>query len=310
MDIAVVGIGGVGGYYGGKLARHYAGSSDIKIIFIARGEHLEKIRGKGLRVRSAVETFTARPHLATDRPNELGPFDLVLFCVKAYDLEESAAMLQANVTGRTVIITLLNGVDNAERLGKIFPQASVLNGCVYISAFIEAPGLVRQASGSCKLFFGTEKENHAGYKAIEKIFTDAGIDAKYSADIRTAVWEKYIFVSPLASATTYLKKTSGQLLEDELSKSYLTGLMREVELVARAQGVQFPDNVCEIALEKVSSFSCDTKTSLQLDFEKAKEKTELGTFTGYIVRYARENGIPVPYHQEVYDSLSAEQQRR
>jgi 2-dehydropantoate 2-reductase len=310
MDIAVVGIGGVGGYYGGKLARHYAGSSDIKIIFIARGQHLEKIRERGLRVRSAAETFTARPHLATDQPGELRPFDLVLFCVKAYDLEESSVLLRENVTGRTVIITLLNGVDNAERLGNIFPQASVLNGCVYISAFIEAPGLVRQASGSCKLFFGTEKEGHAGYKTIEKIFTDAGIDAEYSADISTVVWEKYLFVSPLASATTYLKKTSGQLLEDDLSKSYLTGLMREVEHVARAQGVRFPDDVCDVALEKVASFAYETKTSLQMDFEKAKEKNELGSFTGYIVRYARENGIPVPYHQEAYDSLSAEQQRR
>jgi 2-dehydropantoate 2-reductase len=310
MDIAVVGIGGVGGYYGGMLARHYAGSSAVRIIFIARGEHLEKIQEKGLRVRSAVETFTARPHLATDQPGELGPFDLVLFCVKTYDLEESAATLQENVTGRTVIITLLNGVDNAERLGRVFPQATVLNGCVYISSFIEEPGLVRQASGSCKLFFGADKGDRAGYIPVEKIFTDAGIDAEYSADIRTAVWEKYIFVSPLASATTYLKKTSGQIVEDEPSRSCLTGLVREVELVARAQGVQLPDNEYDIALEKVSSFPYETRTSLQMDFEKAKEKTELETFTGYIVRYARENGIPVPYHQEVYDSLLAEQQRR
>ena len=309
MDIAVVGIGGVGGYYGGMLARHYAGNPAVRIIFIARGEHLEKIRENGLRVRSAAETFTARPHLATDEPGELGPFDLVLFCVKTYDLEESAATLRENVTGRTVIITVLNGVDNAERLGRNFPQATVLNGCVYISSFIETPGLVRQASGSCKLIFGAEKGGRAGYKTVEKIFTDAGIDAEYSTDIRTAVWEKYIFVSPLASATTFLKKTSGQLLEDGLGKSYLSGLMREVEHVARAQGIRFPDNVCEVALERVASFAYGTKTSLQMDFEKAKKKTELDTFTGYIVRYARENGIPVPYHQEVYDSLLAEQER-
>jgi len=303
MNIAALGIGGVGGYYGGKLARHYAGSPDIRIVFIARGEHLKKIQEEGLQVRSVVETFTARPHRATDQPAALGPFDLVLFCVKTYDLEESAAMLEKNVSDQTVIITLLNGVDNAERLGNIFPQASVLNGCVYISAFIEKPGLVRQVGGTCKLFFGTEKGDHAEYKSIEKIFTDAGIDAKYSADIRTVVWEKYIFVSPLASATTYLEKTFGELIEEEVSKSFLSGLVREVELVARSQGVQLPDDVRNVALEKVSLFPHGTKTSLQMDFEKGKKKTELDTFTGYIVRYAEKHGIPTPYHQEVYDSL-------
>jgi 2-dehydropantoate 2-reductase len=304
MDIAIVGVGGVGGYYGGKLALRYAGKPDTRIIFIARGEHLRTIQKKGIEVHAVSETFTAKPHLATDQPGALGPFDLVLFCVKAYDLEESAAKLQKNVNDQTVIITLLNGVNNAERLGNIFPQAKILNGCVYISAFIEAPGLIRQTGGPCKLFFGTEEGDHATYKSIEKIFTDAGIDAEYREDIRTVVWEKYLFVSPLASATNYLGKKFGEIMEDEMSKSFLGGLVREVELVARAQGIQLPGNVPEVALEKVSSFPHGTKTSLQMDFEKGKMKTELDTFTGYIVQYGEKHGIPVPYHREAYESLS------
>ena len=304
MEIAVMGVGGVGGYYGGKLAIHYGGDPDIRVIFIARGEHLRRIQEKGLEVRAVSETFTARPHLATDQPAALGPFDLVLFCVKAYDLEESGAKLQKNVSDQTVIITLLNGVNNAERLRNIFPQANILNGCVYISAFIEEPGLIRQAGGSCKLLFGAEKGNHDRYRHIERIFCEAGIDAEYREDIRIVVWEKYLFVSPLASATTYLEKTFGEIMEDEVSKSYLRGLMREVEVVARSQGIQLPEKVSDVALEKVSLFPHGTRTSLQMDFEKEKKKTELDTFTGYVVQYGEKHGIPVPYHREVYESLS------
>jgi len=303
MDVAIVGVGGVGGYYGGKLALRYAGKPDTRIIFIARGEHLLKIQEKGLQVGAVSETFTTRPHLATDQPAALGSFDLVLFCVKAYDLEESAAKLQENVNDQTVIITLLNGVDNAERLRNSFPQAKILNGCVYISAFIEAPGMIRQAGGSCKLFFGAEEGDHSRYGGLEKIFTDAGIDVEYRKDIRMVVWEKYIFVSPLASATTYLGKTFGEIMEDEVSKSFLTGLVKEVEVVARSQGIQLPENASKAALEKVKSFPYGTKTSLQMDFEKGKRRTELDTFTGYIVQYGNKHGIPVPYHQEAYDSL-------
>jgi len=115
MEIAVMGVGGVGGYYGGKLALHYGGDPGIRVIFIARGEHLRRIQEKGLEVRAVSETFTARPHLATDQPAALGPFDLVLFCVKAYDLEESGTKLQKNVRDQTVISTLPNRVNNAER---------------------------------------------------------------------------------------------------------------------------------------------------------------------------------------------------
>lgn len=305
MHIAVVGIGGVGGYYGGRLAHHYEGNASVRIDFIARGEHLRKIREKGLEVRGLHEVFTARPYLATDQPAKLGVPDLILFCVKAYDLEESAEMFRETVHEQTVIVTLLNGVDNEKRLSKLFPQATVLNGCVYISAFIERPGLIRQASGSCKLFFGTESGSTNRYASIEKVFTDAEIDAEYRDDIKAVVWEKYLFVSPLASATAYLGKTFGEILKDEVSMSFLKGLVREVELIARDQGVEFPPEAAEAALGKVALFPPETKTSLQMDFEKGKTRTELETFTGYVVQYGGKHGIPVPYHREAYDALKA-----
>jgi len=302
MKIAVVGIGGIGGYYGGMLARYYGDQGDTEVFFIARGDHLKEIQSKGLRLITAQEAFTVMPHTATDNPNECGLFDVVLFCVKAYDLEESAALLKNNVSEHTVVITLLNGVDNAARLKAVFPEAQVLNGCVYLSAFIVDPGTVRQASGSCKLFFGKENGEHTDYRNIENILKQAGIDATYSNDITTVVWEKYLFISPLASATSYHGKTLGELLKNSESKKLFDGLMREVELVARHQDVPLPEDICNMSLERVSSFPEDTKTSLQLDFERGK-KTELDTFTGYILKYAETHGISTPLHKKVYDSL-------
>ncbi|MFH1489136.1 MAG: 2-dehydropantoate 2-reductase N-terminal domain-containing protein, partial [Pseudomonadota bacterium] len=119
MRIAVVGIGGVGGYFGGLLARYYGGREETGVVFIARGEHLRKIQEKGLELITRKVTFSAVPERATDRPKGCGIFDLVLFCVKSYDLDEAAHMIRGNVTKETVLISLLNGVDNAERLGAL-----------------------------------------------------------------------------------------------------------------------------------------------------------------------------------------------
>jgi 2-dehydropantoate 2-reductase len=302
MNIAVVGIGGVGGYYGGKLARRYAGQNDFQVTFFARGEHLEEIRRNGLQQITEEGTFIAKPNQAKDDPSGCGVFDLVLFCVKTYDLEESASMLKKNIDERTFVMSLLNGVDNAERLKAVLPKADVLNGCVYIGAQIVRPGVVRQAGGSCKLFFGPENGGQGDDRMIERLLGDAGIKAEYCDDIKAIVWEKYLFVSPLASATTYLKKTFGEFMEGGENRNLLEGLLREVELVARAQGVNLPENIHKSSLEKISLFPYDTKSSMQMDFEKGK-KTEVDTFTGYIVRFAKSHRIPTPLHEVVYNSL-------
>src|SRR5512145_437996 len=135
MKLAVVGIGGVGGAYGARLARRFAGGQDgVEVYFVARGEHLRRICQEGLRFSSPSESFVAHPAGASDQPAGWGELDLILFCVKTYSLEESAAQVQDNVGPRTVLITTLNGVDNAERLRAVFPRATVLNGGVYISS--------------------------------------------------------------------------------------------------------------------------------------------------------------------------------
>ena len=305
MKIAIVGIGGVGGYYGGLLAKCYAGDKNVEVVFIARGPHLETIKADGLQVMSAAAgAFTARPDLATDDPSNCGIFDIILLCVKGYDLAESARLLAPNTGKNTVVISVLNGVDNAEKLKSVLDKGKIWNGCVYIGSHIARPGVCQQLGGSCKMFFGNETNDETDGTRIEKIFRKAGIDAQYRTDINNVAWEKYLFVSPLANATTFLNTTIGGLLEDREGMELMGNLLEELLALARAYGIDFPADIKESTIEKARVFPYEAKTSLQMDFEKGK-RTEIETFVEFIVREARRLGLPAATHERIYAALKA-----
>jgi 2-dehydropantoate 2-reductase len=303
MRIGIVGIGGVGGYFGGKLALKYGPSREHDIIFVARGDHLKALRKKGLKLITVGDEFTAVPTLATDNPSEIGKLDLVLFCVKSYGLEEAARMLSGNIHEKTVVIPLLNGVNITERLRAALPRGTVIRGTVYIGSNIIAPGEVRQAGGSCQLIFGPDdKAQVERYRPIEDLLKNAGIKAELTADVAVPIWTKYIFVSPLAGLTSMLGKTFGEILEDPGSLKMLEGLLREVEAVARARGVNLPPDIVTASIGKVSGFPHATKTSMQRDYEKGNP-IEIDIFTEYITQSGKELGIATPLHDRVYKAL-------
>jgi len=303
MKIAVIGLGGVGGVYGGWLARKYAGSKEHEIVFIARGEHLEAIKKSGLKLITPSEEFTAVPNVATDNTGGLGTFDLVLFCVKSYGLEKAAAQIKKNAGPKTVIIPLLNGVDISERIKAIIPEAIILGGLVYIGASIAGPGVVKHAGGSGQLIFGPKDGSKVeNYRPIEKLLRDAGIKADLVADIDLALWTKYIFISSMAGLTAYFGKTFGEILESPEDKQFLEGVMKEIEAVARAKKVGFPPDVVKQTMDKVAAFPHGTKTSMQRDFEKNTE-TELEVITGYVLNTGKEYGVPTPLTEKVYREL-------
>jgi 2-dehydropantoate 2-reductase len=302
MKIAIVGIGGVGGYYGGLLAKRYFDDEDVDIVFIARGDHLKQIKKNGLNLITEKGTFTVRPDLATDTPSGCGIFDCVIFCVKAYGLEESAKLLSPSIHENTVVISLLNGVDNADRLSAVLNKGKIFNGCVYIGAHIVRPGVVQQAGSLNKLFFGNESEDKIVAQNIEKILKEANIDAQYRTDIKHIVWEKYVLISAFATATTFLDKTMRGVIESEKGKDLLDDLLTEVFRVSEAKQIELPKNIRKEIIAKVSSFPPEIKTSMQMDSEKGHQ-TELETFTGYIVREAEKHGISVPTYKRIYAAL-------
>lgn len=302
MKIAIFGMGGIGGYIGGRLANCYTDRGDMQIYFIARGAMLEAIRKDGLTLQTPAEKLKVRPTLATSDPAECGTLDLVFLCTKTYHLDDAARQLAPAVGQQTVIIPLLNGVDNAERLQAYMPQAQVLNGAIYVSAAVIEPGLVRHISGAGRTLFGSENGNHEAYLPIEKMLREAGIPAEYHADILSAEWEKYLFIEPIGSTTSYTRANFGGVRDNPENWALVDGLLSELEQVAAAKAVPLPENIHQITLDKYRSFAPETKTSLQVDFEKGRQ-TEVETFTGYVVRMAHKLDIPVPLHEKVYAAL-------
>jgi len=303
MRTAVIGIGGVGGAFGGKLASRYRSAPDHEVVFIARGEHLKAINEKGLKLITPAGESLVRPSLATDDPGDAGAFDLVLFAVKSYGLEQAARRMVDNIKDDTVIIPLLNGVDITERLREVLPRGIILYGTVYVSAFIESPGVIRQVSPARRLIFGPAGGSIERFQPIEALFRDAGITAELSPAPVAALWAKFIFICPAAGVTSLFKKPFGAVMDDPEAADLLTGLIAEVRQIARAKGIALPGDIVPETLAKVRNFPYETKTSMQLDYEKGRE-TEIDIFTGYIVRTGREMGIKTPLHERVYKTLT------
>jgi 2-dehydropantoate 2-reductase len=303
MRIGIIGIGGVGGYYGGKLAMKYAGTGEHEVIFYARGAHLAAIRKDGLKLVTVDGECTVRPTLATDNPAEMGKLDLAIVCTKSYGLEEAAKAVAGNLRDDSVVLPLLNGVDITDRLRAVLPRGIVLCGGVFISSAIQGPGLVKQVGGTGQLFFGpAEKADVEKFRPIEALLKGAGIKAELSADALLPLWTKYIFIGPMAGVTSLAGKPFGEVLGNADDRATVEGMMREVEAVARKKGVNFPADIVQSSLGKAAAFAPTTKTSMQLDYERGN-RTELDIFIAYMVQAGKELGIPVPFHEKVYEEL-------
>ena len=202
----------------------------------------------------------------------------------------------------TAVLPLLNGADNNEILKEALPPCKVLNGCVYISARIEAPGVVVQSGGNCKLFFGAPGAGAEEFRPLEEMFKRAGIDATLARNIDEEVWTKFIFLSPFAGVTSLFGKNFGEVLSGADSRPMLEGMMKEIRTLAGLRGVSLPGDIVEQSLAKGEAFPPDTKSSMQLDCERGK-RTEIEPLLGFVVREGERLGADVPLTRGVYDAL-------
>jgi 2-dehydropantoate 2-reductase len=310
MRIAIIGIGGVGGYFGGKLARTYASSGKHEIIFIARGEHLKVIQREGLRIMTEEGDYTVWPNIATDQPDIAGPFDIALFCVKSYALESTAHYWKGNILHATVVIPLLNGVESADRLRLVLPHADVISGSVLIISHIENPGTIHQEGGACKLTFGTDDvESSKKYKYIFDIFREANIKVDLTDKISEVLWRKMLLMSPMASLMSSTGKTFGEIWQDVSLRNLAKQLIREVFEVARARHILLPPDSIEQTLETIAALKPEAKTSMQWDMEKGKQ-TEIDIFTAFLCKTGKQLGVPTPLHDDLLKSLSEKIKKR
>jgi 2-dehydropantoate 2-reductase len=315
--VAVVGLGGVGGYFGGLLARRYherverqgSSAADVKVSFVARGAHLEAIARDGLLLNTDETGLVCRPASATDDIAGLERPELWLVCVKGYDLEEVSRRLGALAAEHTLIMPLLNGVDIRERIRRHVDTGIVLPACAYVSASIERPGVVRQMGMPGVLVFGRDPDN-PGWDpspAVE-LFQEAGIAAKYEQDAYPSIWQKFLFIASFGLVTAWADKSLGGVLEDGQLRQLVMQIMQEIRAVAGRRGVAIAEAAAAAAIEKAEAFPYDTKTSYQRDVEKGG-RNEGELFGGAVIRLGRELGVPIPVTQRVYGEICGRLQR-
>lgn len=298
MRIGIIGLGGVGGYFGGHLAEKYYNSEEVEIIFIARPSTEKVIKEKGLKLITPQYEKTVYPGLVTSNTNNVGHLDFLIAAIKSYDLEESLISLKNSISNKTIILPLLNGVDAKERINKIYQATEILDGCVYIVSRLIEPGVVKETGNIHSLYFGSKSAPADKLKQLEKIFLEANIECYLSDNIEEAIWEKFIFISSIASLTSYLDLTIGEILDNENHKRTLKELITEIKSITDIKNIQLSDNIIEKTIEKMKKLPFETTSSMHSDFKKGG-RTEYRSLTEYVTLLGEELNIPTPQFDKI-----------
>ena len=298
MRIAVMGSGGVGGYFGARLAQ--AGND---VAFIARGAHLAAMRARGLVVKSAQgDVHLARP-VVTDDPASLPAADVVLFAVKLWDTESAAARVRPLVAGGGVIVPFQNGVESIERIAAVVGPEPVMGGVAQIAATIAEPGVIAHTGTMARLRFGPVLP--AQQPAAERLLavcTTAGVEAELVADVRLALWMKFVFLVALSGGTALARQPVGVLRADPDLRSMLEAAMRETWQVGRAKGIALPDDFVAAQMRFLDGLPPGMRSSMQNDLA-AGNRLEVPWLSGAVARMARECGIAAPVNATIYAAL-------
>lgn len=301
--IGILGIGGVGGYFGGLLAKAFFESDTIEIVFIARGETQKKISEDGLKIITESNETIVFPSLVSNDPAVIAKLDFLICATKTYDIEESLQSIAKCITKTTVILPLYNGVDAAERISTLFPDNEVLQGCVYIVSMINSPGVIRKMGPYEKLYFGSATAPVSKLNELQSIFEAANIESYLVENIEETVWEKFIFISALASATSYLNQNIGEILESQSSRAFYVDLLHEITMIAAVKGLNLPADIIMQTILKLEKTPHDATSSMHRDL-LAGRKIELASLTEFVVNEGLKYEIETPAYQKILEKLS------
>ena len=298
MRIAVFGTGGVGGYFGGRLA--HAGED---VTFIARGEHLRAIQQTGLKVDSLEGDFVVFPAKCTNDVNQVGPIDLVIVGVKAWQVAEAVREMKPIVGTKTTVLPLQNGVDAVPQLAEVLGAERIVGGLCKIVSFVVAPGHIRHAGFAPSVVIGELDDRRTDrIGAIEAVFNHAGINTKIADDIHAALWMKFLFIASFSGVGAVANAPAGKLRSDPELRGQMLRAMEEIYALAHARGIKLPQNAIETVMAGVNALPEDATSSMQRDIVAGKP-SELESQNGAVVRMARESGVEAPTHELIYHSL-------
>jgi len=298
MRIAIYGTGGVGGYFGGRLA-----NSGEEVVFIARGKHLNAIRENGLIVESIKGDFQISPASATDDPAQIGPVDAVLVAVKTWQVLEAASAIQSLLGPEIFVVPLENGVEAADQLIEKIGKQRVVGGLCKIMSFIAAPGKIKHAGAEPVVMFGElDRTKSARTEKLLQAFVKAGIVAKIPENIHAAIWEKFLFIACVSGIGAVTRMPVGVLRSVPEVRQLLIDAMREIYSIAIAKGIDLPETVIDKTLGFVDQLPHEGTASMQRDIVEGKP-SELESQNGAVVRFGKELGVATPVHAFVYSVL-------
>ena len=299
MKIAVMGTGGVGGYYGGKLA-----TAGEDVTFIARGEHLDAIRRDGLRLTGPAGDLTVSPAQATDDPAAIGAVDVVLFCVKLYDLQAAGEAIRPLIGDETMVVTLQNGVEAPDLLGDIIGAAHVVPGVTYVSGTRVEPGVIRCAVGDGPAMIVGERDGAASPRVerFEKACDNAGLGVQVSAGIERVLWSKFVLFACNAGLTCLARQPVGIVYAQPHLRGLASDCMQEVAAVGRAKGVFLAPDIVDAIFRQFDSWLPDVKASMLVDLEHGRP-LEVEWVAGTVCRLGDELGVPTPINRIIYAVL-------
>jgi len=301
--IGILGMGGVGGYFGGLLAKAYAESDQFEIVFIARGETQKAIAASGIKIITDDEEIIAFPSVVSNDPLLIGKLDYLICSTKTYDIEESLLSLEKCITKNTIFLPLYNGVDATERISTLYPDNEVLQGCVYIVSMIESAGVIKKMGPYEKLYFGSDTAPIGRLKALQTIFKNASVESYLVDNIVETVWEKFIFISALASATSYLNQNIGEIINSNSSRAVYVELLNEITMLAAVKGLNLPNDIVMQTIHKLEKTPKDATSSMHRDV-LAGRKFELASLTEFVVNEGLKYEMELPTYKMVLDKLS------
>ncbi|MGB9673316.1 MAG: 2-dehydropantoate 2-reductase [Anaerolineales bacterium] len=303
MKIAIYGAGAVGGYFGARLLQ-----AGMDVGVIARGEHLRAIQQHGIQIQGISGNFTVKPNIATDDVTQVGVVDLVIVGVKAWQVPQAAEKIASMLGEQSVVLPLQNGVDAPAQLAAVLGKERVLIGLCQIAAQLSAPGVITHTGIEPYLAFG-EWDNRRSARVLElqKMFTKAAIKAEVPADITAALWDKFLFIASFGALGAVTRAPAGVIRQIQLTRQLLENVMREILIVAWANGVALTEDAISKRMKFIDGLPFEMMASMARDVINAKP-SELDYLIGAVVRLGREKGLEIPLSQTIYACLLPQEQ--
>ena len=306
-QVCIYGTGGVGGYFGGRIAEVFTNLQfkDYEIYFIARGEHLQAIKQHGIVVKTPDRIISARPTRSTNDIGEIPSPDLILLCVKSYDLNQAVVAIKTVAHENTIIVPLLNGVDIVERIRSILEKGIVLPACLYLGTHIEIPGVINQSGGNGVIIFGPDRKNpeYSGDN-VKNFFQKTGLKYEWYDDPLPKIWEKYMFIAAFGLVTALYKESLGAVMENIEHRNMVRSIMEEIYTISRMKNINLEIDIIEKSMNKASNFPYEARTSYQRDIESRSRFNEGDLYGGTIIREGQALGVSTPLTESVYRKIT------